>query len=157
MTTKEGMPELMKPNYWEGGPPIDEADRLENSVPILFSKLLAQRATAKIKARDRELLGGLEKVGYKLNFGEDESGFLFLALKRAGGYYLGEFFFMFWLWWCVVRTLMNVRVDVGACQMIIDGKIKLKNGTQVERFTESGVKFQDGSELEADVVLFATG
>lgn len=41
--------------------------------------------------------------------------------------------------------------------MIIDGKIKLKNGTQVERFTEKGVRFADGSELEADVVMFATG
>lgn len=89
MSTKEGMPVLMQPNYWEGGPPIDEADRLENSVPILFSKLLAQRATVVIKQRDSELLEGLRKIGYKLNFGEDESGFLFLALKRAGGYYLG--------------------------------------------------------------------
>ena len=37
----------------------------------------------------RELHEGLAKVGYKVNFGEDGSGFLFLALKRAGGYYLG--------------------------------------------------------------------
>ena len=41
--------------------------------------------------------------------------------------------------------------------MIIDGKIKLKNGTQVERFTPKGLRFADGSELAADVVLFATG
>ena len=41
--------------------------------------------------------------------------------------------------------------------MLIDGKIKLKNGTQIERFTEKGLKFQDGSELEADVVVLATG
>lgn len=41
--------------------------------------------------------------------------------------------------------------------MIIDGKIKLKNNTQIERFTPTGLKFTDGSELEADVVLFATG
>ena len=41
--------------------------------------------------------------------------------------------------------------------MIIDGKIKLKNGTQIERFTSKGLKFTDGSELEADVVVLATG
>ena len=41
--------------------------------------------------------------------------------------------------------------------MLIDGKIKLKNGTQIERFTEKGLKFEDGSEVEADVVVFATG
>ena len=41
--------------------------------------------------------------------------------------------------------------------MLIDGKIKLKNGTQIERFTEKGLRFEDGSELEANVVVFATG
>ena len=75
--------------YWEGGPPTDEADRLDNSTPILFSKLLAQRATAVIKQKDAATLDGLRRIGYNLNFGEDESGFMFLALKRAGGYYLG--------------------------------------------------------------------
>ena len=80
---------LMKPNYWEGGPPIDEADRLENSVPALFAKLLAQRATSYTKKKDAALLEGLTKIGYNLNFGEDDSGFLFLALKRGGGFYLG--------------------------------------------------------------------
>ena len=39
----------------------------------------------------RELLDGLVKKGYKLNFGPDDSGFLFLALERGGGYYLGVF------------------------------------------------------------------
>lgn len=48
-------------------------------------------------------------------------------------------------------------LDVGASQLIIDGKIKLKSGPQIERFTKTGLKFDDGSELAADVVLFATG
>lgn len=94
-------------HYWEGGPPIEEADRLANSTPIYFNKLLAQRATTVIKAQDqyveymstfiarpncdvhRPLIDALTKTGYRVNFGEDDSGFLFLALKRAGGYYLG--------------------------------------------------------------------
>jgi hypothetical protein len=33
----------------------------------------------------------------------------------------------------------------------------VKNGAQIERFMEGGIKFDDGSELEADVVIFATG
>lgn len=41
--------------------------------------------------------------------------------------------------------------------MIIDGKIKLKSGTPIEHFTKDGLKFADGSELKADVVIFATG
>ncbi|KAI0344326.1 FAD/NAD(P)-binding domain-containing protein [Trametopsis cervina] len=135
MTTKNGVPTLFKPNYWEGGPPTEIADRLDNSIPIIFSKLIAQRQTKEIADADKVLLEGLAKSGYSLNYGEEGSGFLFLALKRAGGYYL----------------------DVGAAQKIVDGKIKVKSSTEVERYTPTGLKFTDGSELEADVVLFATG
>jgi NAD(P)H-nitrite reductase large subunit len=41
--------------------------------------------------------------------------------------------------------------------MIVDGKIKLKNDSLIERFTPTGLRFENGSELPADVVLFATG
>lgn len=47
--------------------------------------------------------------------------------------------------------------DVGASQLIIDGKIKLKNDAQITRFTQTGLEFEDGSTLDADVVVFATG
>lgn len=49
------------------------------------------------------------------------------------------------------------RLDMGSCQMIIDGQIKLKNDSEIETFTKTGLKFQNGTELEADVVIFATG
>ena len=49
-----------------------------------------------------------------------------------------------------------MRKDAGASQLIIDGKIKLKNGS-VKSFTEDGLVFEDGSQLNADVVVFATG
>ena len=48
-------------------------------------------------------------------------------------------------------------LDVGASQRIIDGKIKIKNGTQIERYTKTGIRFTDGSEIDADVVMYATG
>ena len=48
-------------------------------------------------------------------------------------------------------------VDVGGSQYIIDGKIKLKSDSLIERFTPTGLKFEDGTELLADVVVFATG
>lgn len=41
--------------------------------------------------------------------------------------------------------------------MIVDGKIKLKADSTLQRFTENGLKFEDGSKLDADVVVFATG
>ena len=48
-------------------------------------------------------------------------------------------------------------VDVGCSQLIIDGKVKIKQGQGIERFEETGVRFKDGSLLEADIVVLATG
>lgn len=47
--------------------------------------------------------------------------------------------------------------DTGASQLIADKKIELKCGGEIERFTPTGLKFTDGTVLEADVVVFATG
>lgn len=135
MTNKEGMPRLMRGTYWEGGPPTEVADIIDNSMPILYRKMLHKRITADIAEADKELLNGLNKVGFKTNMGVDGSGFLILAMLRLGGYYL----------------------DVGASQRIIDGKIKLKSSGPIKRFTKTGMLFEDGSEQAADVVLFATG
>ena len=41
--------------------------------------------------------------------------------------------------------------------MIADGKIKLKNDSQIKEFTEAGLLFEDNIELLADIVIFATG
>ena len=48
-------------------------------------------------------------------------------------------------------------IDVGASQLIVDGKIKLKNDSPIQQFTKTGIKFQNGSELPTDVVVLATG
>lgn len=52
--------------------------------------------------------------------------------------------------------LLN-SLDMGTSQVIVDGHIKIKSGSAISEFTEHGLKFADGSELEADVVIFGTG
>lgn len=47
--------------------------------------------------------------------------------------------------------------DVGASQLIVDGKIGLKNDSHISHFTEKEIVFENGSTLPADVVIFATG
>ncbi|KAL1678256.1 hypothetical protein EV122DRAFT_212285 [Schizophyllum commune] len=135
MTTKNGFPILHKGLYTEDGPPVDVADRLNAAFPNLVMFELAKRLAIQIADADKELLDGLKRVGFRTNMGYKDAGFLLLAWERAGGYYL----------------------DVGASQLIIDGKIKLKSGPQIETFTPNGLKFDDGSELPADIVIFATG
>ena len=51
----------------------------------------------------------------------------------------------------------RLHTDVGGSQYIIDGKIKLKNDSQIQGFTTNGLKFEDGSEVKTDVVVFCTG
>ena len=41
--------------------------------------------------------------------------------------------------------------------MIVDGKIKIKSDSELDGFTERGALFKDGSQLEADVIVLATG
>ena len=48
-------------------------------------------------------------------------------------------------------------IDTGASQLIADGKIKLKTDSVIKSFTESSIVFENGTELAADVVIFATG
>ncbi|KAF5371656.1 hypothetical protein D9758_003551 [Tetrapyrgos nigripes] len=135
MTVRNGY-KVMGGLFSEGGPPTDIADRIQASFPFFIGMNgMLQRRTKEIEELDRELLENLMKVGFKLTSGPEGTGFALRAAKKVGGYYF----------------------DVGASQLIIDGKIKLKNDSLIERFTEDGILFENGSKLEADVIIFATG
>jgi len=88
-----------------------------------------------IRERDAEYYGRLEKSGFMLDFGDDDSGLFMKYLRRGSGYY----------------------IDVGASELVASGKIKLKSGVDVVELKEHSVLLSDGTELEADVVVFATG
>ncbi|KZT00877.1 FAD/NAD(P)-binding domain-containing protein [Laetiporus sulphureus 93-53] len=135
MSTKEGMPRLFRDLYWEGAGPVEVADRVHTSMPVFMMKEMHKRLTKEIAQADKNILDGLQKVGFRTHFGDDGSGFLYSAMTRGGGYYL----------------------DVGTCKKIINGEIKIKNDAQIERFTKNGLRFTNGTELECDVVLYATG
>ncbi|KAG6881994.1 hypothetical protein C0992_012996, partial [Termitomyces sp. T32_za158] len=125
--------------YSEGGLPTDIADRLIASFPHYFNVGMAQRSTKAIAELDKDLLEALRAQGFKVNSGIQGTGFLFLALMKGGGFYLGS-------------HLSGLHL-----RLIADGKIKIKTGSSLESFTKTGLKFEDGSELPADVVVFATG
>ena len=111
------------------------ADLTVASVPFKVLPELQRPIYKAIRERDADLYAGLDKVGFQYTFGEDGSGIHSLYLRRGAGYY----------------------IEVGASQMIIDGKIKLKAGVSVEQASDKTVKLSDGSELPADLLVFATG
>ena len=55
-----------------------------------------------------------------------------------------------------LRRGSGYYIDVGASQLIIDGKVKLARG-QVEEITPKGVKLADGKVLPASLIVYATG
>ena len=52
---------------------------------------------------------------------------------------------------------LSYTTDTGASQMIIDGRIKLKNDSEISHFSAKEVVFKDGSSIPADGVILATG
>lgn len=103
-------------------------------MPVKFA--LCVYLTQAISAAEKETIEGLEKAGFKLEYGIDKAGIMRLYMTRGGGYY----------------------IDVGCSQMIIDGKIKVKQSPEgLEGFKPNAVVLKDGTELEADVVVLATG
>jgi cation diffusion facilitator CzcD-associated flavoprotein CzcO len=136
ISAKTGLVMLNEGMYDENGPPTEEADVYSQSLPIPIQFALDVAMTQKIKAAEMVELAGLEKAGFKLDYGEDGSGISRKYLTRGGGYY----------------------IDVGASQLIIDGKIKVvQSPNGIKCFEADGLVLVDGRKLEADIVVLATG
>ncbi|EJD54580.1 putative dimethylaniline monooxygenase (N-oxide-forming) [Auricularia subglabra TFB-10046 SS5] len=120
--------------YGENSPiPTDTADRLVQSMPTEVSCKVLHPIEQKLKFMDQELFTGLQKQGFLLP--DDSDSFLQRILLRRGGYY----------------------VNGGASDLIVQGKIKVRAAVQPVAFTRTGLVLSDGSELDADLVVFATG
>jgi len=48
-------------------------------------------------------------------------------------------------------------LDVGCSQLIADRKIKVKQGQEIVRIHPNKIEFADGTFLEADIIVCATG
>jgi putative flavoprotein involved in K+ transport len=56
-----------------------------------------------------------------------------------------------------LRRGSGYYIDVGASELIADGRIKLRSGVDVTEIKEHSVQLSDGSELPADLIVYATG
>jgi putative flavoprotein involved in K+ transport len=125
--------QLVYTPYNEGT--LEDNDLIATSMPLKVARKSHALTCAKSKELDKDLLDGLERVGFKLDFGEDETGWQFKYLTRGGGYYF----------------------NVGCSDLIVKGDIALKQFADVERFVAEGVKMKDGETIAADLVVLATG
>jgi cation diffusion facilitator CzcD-associated flavoprotein CzcO len=125
----------LKGLYEEGAPPTEDSDLYLWSIPSELFKAQQIKLTAAQNQRDAAILQALDKAGFKIDMGSDNAGLLMKYLSRGGGYY----------------------IDVGGSQLIVDGKIKVKQGQEITEVLPHGLQFADGTQLEADEIVFATG
>ena len=114
---------------------IDECDFINASMPVPLTRKAHSHFTKQARDTDRPLLDGLEKIGFKLDFGEDDTGWQFKYLTRGGGYYF----------------------NVGCSDLLVEGKIDLVQFDQIDSFITNGMKMKDGSKIDADIIILATG
>lgn len=76
ISSENGLGVLMAGLYEEGGPDTEDADLLFMSFPNSVIKRMHFDATNEIQKRDAGLLAGLEKAGFKLDKGPDETGII---------------------------------------------------------------------------------
>jgi putative flavoprotein involved in K+ transport len=111
-----------------------KADLIFASIPYKVLPQFQLPLAEQMKERDKDFYEALEKAGFELDWGADGTGLFMKYLRRGSGYY----------------------IDIGASQLVIDGKIKLARG-QVVEITENSVILDNGKELPADVIVYATG
>lgn len=122
--------------YEEGGPKVETADFFLQSFPITLLNLLMQQQYKETCIVEKDLHDSVVNVGFKMDSGYGGTGLFGKYFRRGGGYY----------------------IDVGASKLIADKKIAIKQGCEIERFTEDGVVFSDGSIIDnLAIVVLATG
>ena len=66
---------------------LDDNDLIAISFPLKLARKSHALTCDKSAELDKELLDGLRSVGFKLDFGDDNTGWQFKYLTRGGGYY----------------------------------------------------------------------
>lgn len=116
------------------GPPLEDCDLIVLSTPTELARRSHRSFTKQSKELDADLLSGLEAKGFRLDDGEDGTGWQFKYLTRGGGYYF----------------------NVGASDMIIRGEIELAQFDEIGDFGARTSSIR-GEERPCDLVVLATG
>ena len=119
----------------EHGITTETADIMTASTPFAVLPESQKALYDVIRERDADFYDRLSKAGFAIDFGHDETGLMMKAYRTGSGYY----------------------IDVGASDLIIDGKIKVKSGHEIDHLTPTGIAFDDGEEIRADVVISCIG
>ncbi len=132
ITNIEPSAQLAYAAYNEGT--LEDNDLIATSMPLPLAKKSHQSITKLSKELDKDLLDGLRRKGFNLDYGEDGTGWQFKYLTR-GGYYF----------------------NVGCSDLVVRGEIGLKQFSDIEAFVAEGARMKSGETLAADLIVLATG
>ncbi|SDO60686.1 NAD(P)/FAD-dependent oxidoreductase [Afipia sp. GAS231] len=125
--------QLVYTPYNEGT--LEDNDLIATSMPLPVARKSHAITCQKSRELDQDLLDGLARAGFKLDFGEDNTGWQFKYLTRGGGYYF----------------------NVGCSDLIVKGDIALKQFADIDTFVADGARMKSGELVAADLVVLATG
>jgi cation diffusion facilitator CzcD-associated flavoprotein CzcO len=133
ITNIEPSAQLAYAAYNEGT--LEDNDLIAASMPLVLAKRSHVMLTEQSKKFDQELLDGLARVGFKLDFGDRGTGWQFKYLTRGGGYYF----------------------NVGCSDLVVQGEIGLEQFSDIECFVAGGARMKSGEMLAAGLIVLATG
>jgi cation diffusion facilitator CzcD-associated flavoprotein CzcO len=120
---------------YDEGPSLEDCDLITASFPLPLARKSHRLLTEQARKLDKDLLDELARVGFKLDFGDDGTGWQFKYLTRGGGYYF----------------------NVGCSDMIVKGEIGLVQFSDIAGFVAEGAQMRNGKTLPADLIVLATG
>jgi putative flavoprotein involved in K+ transport len=120
---------------YDEGPPLEDCDLITTSIPLALARKSHRSLTEQARRLDQDLLDGLERKGFRLDFGDDGTGWQFKYLTRGGGYYF----------------------NVGCSELIVNGEVGLIQYSDIAEFVADGARMRDGRLVPADLIVLATG
>lgn len=115
---------------------VDGADRLFLTLPTVIDSQLVGGLFRAFAAQEPERYASLKAAGFPVfDSSHPDGNLMHNLIERAGGHY----------------------IDVGSTKLLAEGKAGVKAGVEPIAFTANGLRFSDGSEDDADAVVWCTG
>ncbi|KAF4341574.1 K+ transport flavoprotein [Fusarium beomiforme] len=115
---------------------VARGDKMFLTLPSAVEGQLARNLFRVLASQEPDRYAALKAAGFPVLDSTEPNQALFSNLiEKAGGHY----------------------VDVGATDLIAQGKVGVKAGVEPVAYTETGLRFSDGSTEDSDAVIWCTG
>ncbi|KAK3699630.1 hypothetical protein LTR37_016366 [Vermiconidia calcicola] len=112
--------------------PVSDSDRMLLAYPLPVQRLMAMKGIEMCAEATPEYFDRIEAQGWDVERNGDLWGLMY---DREGGHFF----------------------DLGSAELVANGTVKVRCDALPVAYTESGLEMSDGSYIDADVIVFATG